>query len=148
MFACDSLVLFVTRRRHMIAAKICANITSLVQIESNIVQLNGSYLFHLTLTAATCLAVTELGPCYSALQYETQVEAAEGKSETCKKYLEEVLSKCAQKNTSQGIDSCKQRCSKYTFNKYFWVLLDVLSKQWRKTVRKARTEAAMMRIKI
>ena len=62
--------------------------------------------------AATCLTVTELGPCYSALQYESQVEAAEGKSETCKKYLEEVLSKCAQKNVSQGIDSCKQHCSK------------------------------------
>lgn len=65
------------------------------------------------LIAATCLAVTELGPCYSALQYETQVEAAEGKSETCKKYLEDTLSKCAQKNVSQSIDSCKQHCSKY-----------------------------------
>ena len=58
------------------------------------------------------MAVTERGPCYSALQYETQVEAAEGKSETCKKYLEEMLSKCAQKNMSQGIDGCKRLCSK------------------------------------
>ena len=70
----------------------------------------------ISVLAATCLTVTELGPCYSALQYESQIEAAEGKSETCKKYLEEVLSKCAQKNVSHGIDSCKQHCSKNSFS--------------------------------
>lgn len=66
-------------------------------------------------TASTCLALSERGPCYSALQYETQVEAAEGKSETCKKYLEEIISKCALKNASQGIDECKNLCSMYIF---------------------------------
>lgn len=60
---------------------------------------------------STCLALSERGPCYSALQYETQVEAAEGKSETCKKYLEEIISKCALKNASQGIDECKNLCN-------------------------------------
>ena len=67
--------------------------------------------------ASTCLALAERGPCYSALQYETQVEAAEGKSETCKKYLEETVSKCSHKNGSQGIEACRRLCSEYrTYN--------------------------------
>ena len=54
----------------------------------------------------------DTGPCFSALQYETQVEAAEGKSEKCKKYLEELLNKCVWRNTTYSHAECSSNCSK------------------------------------
>jgi len=58
-----------------------------------------------------CAHEVDPGLCYTALTYETQVEAAEGKSEVCKKYLEEVLSKCSQRNVSHTIEECQQHCN-------------------------------------
>ena len=61
---------------------------------------------------AVCQEPIDPGPCFSALQYETQIEAAEGKSENCKKYLEELLNKCSWRNTTYTSAQCHDHCSK------------------------------------
>lgn len=60
-----------------------------------------------------CDEPVDTGPCFSALQYETQVEAAEGKSELCKSYLAELLNKCSWRNTTFSETDCPKNCSKY-----------------------------------
>jgi len=54
------------------------------------------------------------GPCFSALQHEVQMEAAEGdklKSGSCKRYLEELLNKCGWRNTTYTSSDCHSFCN-------------------------------------
>jgi len=58
-----------------------------------------------------CDEPVDTGPCFGALQYETQVEAAEGKSESCKSYLTDLLNKCSWRNTSFSETDCPKNCN-------------------------------------
>jgi len=54
------------------------------------------------------------GPCFSALQHEIQMEAAEGsklKSSSCKRYLENLMNKCSWRNTTYTSGDCHNHCN-------------------------------------
>jgi len=76
--------------------------------------INNSFCF--SLDSPCTRQAADKGPCFSALQHEVQMEAAEGsklKSSSCKRYLEELLNKCSWRNTTYTATDCHSFCSKF-----------------------------------
>ena len=88
-----------------------------------------SYIFLFLFKDALCTKQeADKGPCFSALQHEIQMEAAEGsklKSSSCKRYLEDLLNKCSWRNTTYTSGDCHNHCSKWyhVFLSFIWLVI-------------------------